>query len=191
VAITNTRIIQDQKNFFSHVLELLVGMIEISRPRMVEHPTRAARLACAITRAMGGDEFEYRMMYYAGLLHDIGYVGFKNPKVLAEMGILSPVEEQHPMMSVKMLEGIRLLDGAIPIIKHHHERWDGQGFPAKLKEEAIPVGARILALVETIEDLRMNAGVPPEELRARAVAEIKAGRGTRFVLTFPTLSPPA
>ncbi|TBR24372.1 GAF domain-containing protein [bacterium] len=180
VAVTNTRIIQDQKNFFSHVLELLVGMIEISKPRMVDHPNRTSRLACAIVRAMGGDDYDYRMMYYAGLLHDIGYVGFKNPKILAEVGILNPVEEQHPLMSVKMLEGIRMLDGALPIIKHHHERWDGQGYPGKLKGEEIPVGARILGLVEVLEDLRMNAGVPPEQLREKAVAEIKDGKGKRF-----------
>jgi HD-GYP domain-containing protein (c-di-GMP phosphodiesterase class II) len=180
VAVTNTRIIQDQKNFFSHILELLVGMIEISKPRMIDHPNRTSRLATALVRAMGGDDYDYRMMYYAGLLHDIGYVGFKNPRMLAEVGIMNPVEEQHPLMSVKMLEGIRMLDGALPIIKHHHERWDGQGFPGKLKGEEIPVGARILGLVEVLEDLRMNAGVPPAELRAKAVAEIKGGKGTRF-----------
>ena len=180
VAVTNTRIIQDQKNFFSHVLELLVGMIEISKPRMVDHPNRTSRFACAMVRAMGGDDYDYRMMYYAGLLHDIGYVGFKNPKILAEVGITSPVEEQHPLLSVKMLEGIRMLDGALPIIKHHHERWDGQGYPGKLKGEEIPAGARILGLVEVMEDLRMNAGVPPAELRDKTVAELKSGKGTRF-----------
>ena len=180
VAITNTRIIQDQKNFFSHVMELLVGMIEISKPRMLEHPTRSARLACAIARAMGADEYDYRMMYYAGLLHDIGYVGFKNPKILAEVGIISPVEEQHPLLSIKMLEGIRMLDGALPIIRHHHEFWDGTGFPGRLKGEDIPQGARILGIVEVLEELRMNAGVPAAELRERSIAELKSGKGSRF-----------
>lgn len=180
VAITNTRIIAEQKNFFSHVLELLVGMIEISKPRMLDHPNRSAKLACAAARALGLGEYDYRMMYYAGLLHDIGYVGFQNPKVLAEVGILNPAEEQHPLLSCKMLEGIRMLEGALPIIRHHHEAYDGSGFPGRLKGEDIPLGARVLAVVEALEDLRMNGGVPREELYARAIQEIQAGKGKRF-----------
>lgn len=180
VAITNTRIIADQKNFFSHVLELLGGMIEISKPRNFDHPNRVARLACAVVRAMGGDDYLYHMTYYAGLLHDIGYVGFKNPRILAGVGITTPVEEQHPLLSVKMLEGIKMLEGALPIIHHHHENYDGTGYPGKLKGDAIPEGARILRIIEEIEEMRMNGGVPPEDRIPKAIQEIKAGRGTRF-----------
>jgi hypothetical protein len=180
VAITNTRIIQEQKNFFSHVLELLVGMIEISKPRMLDHPNRSSRLACLIARALGADDYNYRMMYYAGLLHDIGYVGFKNPKVLAEMGITQPSEEQHPIISVKMLEGIKMLEGAIPIIKHHEEHYDGTGYPGRLKGEAIPFGARVMHIVEKLEELRMNGGVPRGELYEKCVQMLKDGKGSQF-----------
>jgi HD-GYP domain-containing protein (c-di-GMP phosphodiesterase class II) len=180
VAITNTRIIQDQKNFFSHVLELLGGMIEVSQPRNYDHPNRVARLGCAVVRAMGGDDYLYRMMYYSGLLHDIGYVGFKNPRILAQVGITDPVEEQHPLLSVKMLEGIKMLEGAMPIIKSHHENYDGTGFPSKLKGDEIHEGARILRVIEAIEDMRINGGVPPEQRVEMAVKEIRAGKGTRF-----------
>jgi len=180
VAITNTKIIQDQKNFFSHVLELLVSMIEISKPRMLGHPNRVARLACVIARAMGADDYEYRNMYYAGLLHDIGYVGFKNPRLLAEVGITDPVEQQHTLLSVKMLEGIRMLEGALPAIRHHHEHFDGTGYPGKLKGADIPWGARVLCVIETIEDLRMIGGLDSDALIAQAVTELKAGKDTRF-----------
>jgi len=180
VAITNTKIMQEQKNFFSHVLELMVDMIEISKPRMIGHPNRAARLGCAVIKATGGDDYAYRMMYYAGLLHDMGYVGFKNPKVLAEIGITTPVEEQHPMLSVKMLEGIKMVEGALSIIKSHHEFYDGTGFPSKLKGDAIPEGARILCAVEAIEELRMNGGLPSEQLIPQAIKELEAGRDSKF-----------
>ncbi|PCI39380.1 MAG: hypothetical protein COB53_03300 [Elusimicrobia bacterium] len=184
VAITNTRVIQDQKNFFSHVLELLSGVIEVAKPRNFDHPNRTSRLGCALVRAMGGDDYLYRMMYYAGLLHDIGYVGFKNPRILALVGITNPVEEQHPLLSVKMLEGIKMLEGAMPIIRHHHENWDGTGYPGKLKGEDIPEGARILRIIEEIEEMRINGGVPPEKRIEFAVKEIQAGKGTRFDPTF-------
>jgi HD-GYP domain-containing protein (c-di-GMP phosphodiesterase class II) len=179
VAITNTKIISEQKNFFSHIMELLVGVIETSKPGMDEHPVRAAKLACAIGRAMGIDEYEYRMIYYAGILHDVGYVAFKNPRVLAELGLTSASEEMHPALSHKMLDGIKLLEGALPCIKHHHERFDGSGFPMKLKGEAIPIGARILNLVESMEELRMM-GLRGDELYKKAAQEAKAGSGSRF-----------
>lgn len=179
VAITNTKIISEQKNFFSHVMEMLVGVIETSKPGMDEHPVRSAKLACAIGRVLGIDEYEYRMIYYAGILHDVGYVAFRNPRLLAELGLTAASEELHPTMSVKMLEGIKLLEGAIPYIKHHHERFDGSGFPAKLKGENIPLGARILNLVESMEELRMM-GLRGEELHQKALQEAKAGSGSRF-----------
>lgn len=180
VAITNTRIIQEQKNFFSHVLELLVSQIEVSRPRYLNHPNRTARLACSVAKAMGADDYDYRMIYYAGMLHDIGYVGFKNPKVLAEMGLREPKEEHHPIVGVKMLEGIKILEGAMPIIRHHHECYDGTGFPGRLKGDKIPENARLLAIAESLEELRISGGLKHEELIAKALQELKAGKGSRF-----------
>ncbi|MBI5200486.1 MAG: GAF domain-containing protein [Elusimicrobia bacterium] len=179
VAITNTKIIQDQKNFFSHVIELLTATIETSRPRMEGHPPRAARLACAIGRALEVEEYDYKMLYYAGILHDIGYIAFRNPRLLAEMGLTSAAEENHPVLSFKMLEGITMIEGAVPMIQHHHEHWDGSGFPNKMKAEAIPLGARILCVVESMEELYMM-GLRNEDLFKRAIDEIKNGAGTRF-----------
>jgi len=180
IAITNARILQDQKNFFSHILELIVAAIESSRPTFMGHPHRTSRFACALARAFGMDEYEYRMIYYASLLHDIGYLAFRNSRLLTDAGISTPVEEQHPLLSVKMLEGIRMLEGTLPIIRHHHENFDGTGFPGKLKGDQIPLGARILGLVETLEEIRLTGGLDGPPLVQRAVQEIKAGRGTRF-----------
>ncbi|MBI5242870.1 MAG: GAF domain-containing protein [Elusimicrobia bacterium] len=179
IAITNARIMQDQKNFFSHVLELLIVAIESSRPGLLGHPHRSARLACALARALGADEYEYRMIYYAGLLHDIGFIAFRNPRALADLSISTPTDEQHPLLSAKLLEGIKMLEGALPVIRHHHEAYDVTGYPGKLKGGAIPRGARIIAVVEALEDLRM-AGLDAQELLDRAAKEIAAGRGARF-----------
>lgn len=179
VAITNTRIIQEQMNFFSHVLEVLVGVIETSKPGMEGHPPRASHLACAMGKVLGMEEHEYRGLYYAGMLHDIGYVGMKNARVLQEMGILSAAEEEHPKVSAKMLGGIAMLSASIPMILHHHENFDGTGYPSKLKGGDIPLGARILCLVEAVEEVR-RTGLRGEGLKAAAKKEAKAGSGTRF-----------
>ena len=179
VAITNTKIMTEQKNFFSHVLELLVGVIETTRPGLEDYPIRAAKLACALGRALGVDEYEYRMLYYAGVLHKIGYVAFKNPRLLADMGVMSAAEEMLPTFSARMLEGIKMLEGAVPIIRHHKERWDGTGYPGKLSGETIPLGARVLGLVVKMEELRA-AGLRGAELGAKALREAREGSGTRY-----------
>lgn len=179
VAISNTKIMSEQKNFFSHVLELLSISIEATRPGMVGHPMRCAKLACAIGRALGLEEYDYRMLYYAGMLHDVGYLAFGNSSVLLEFGLTRATEEHHPGLSVKLLEGIKLLEGALPIIHSHQENFDGSGYPAKLAGDAIPLGARILGLVEALEELRM-VGLKGDDLYKRAVQEAKDGSGTRF-----------
>lgn len=179
-AVANARFSQDQHNFFSRVLDLLGGMIEVAKPRMEGHPARAARLACAIGKALELDEHSYRMLYYAGYLHDIGYVAMKSPRFAASMGLAQMGEESHPTASVKMLEGINILEGALPMIQHHHECFDGTGFPGKLKADEIPLGARILFLVESLEELRMMGGLEGDALLSRAAQEAKDGAGSRY-----------
>ena len=179
VAITNTKIIADQKNFFSHTLELMASVIETAKPAMEGHPMRSAKLACAIGRLLDVGEYDYRMLYYAGILHDVGYVAFNNPSILSRMGIFSAAEESHPTMSVNMLDGISMIEGALPIIQSHHEKFDGTGFPSKLAGEAIPLGARILHLIECVEELRM-VGLRGAQLYQKAIQEVQDGAGKSF-----------
>jgi hypothetical protein len=179
VAIVNARIIAEQKNFFSHVLELLAAVIETERPGLDGYPVRAARLACTIGRALGVDEYEYRMIYYAGLLHKIGYIAFRSPRLLAQLGVSSAGDEMLPSFSARVLEGIKMLEGAIPMIRHHQEHWDGSGLPGKLHGEEIPLGGRILCLVSDMERLRMQ-GLRGPELGERALKEAHAGAGTLY-----------
>ncbi|MFA5161482.1 MAG: HD domain-containing phosphohydrolase [Elusimicrobiales bacterium] len=182
VAVSNTRLIRDHKNFFSHVLELLSATIETTRPGMESHPNHSAYLSCAVGRKLGITDTEYRYLYYAGLLHDIGYVGMKNARLVDGLGLLPnvPEEELHVLMSVQMLEGITILQGALPVIRQHHENFDGSGFPDRLSGNNIVPGARILRLVEAMEELRMTGGLRGDELRVRAIKEARDGAGTLF-----------
>ena len=177
--VANARTITEQKNFVSHSMDLLALASETTRPNMEGHSMRSAKLARAIGRTLSVDDYDYRMLYYAGQLHDVGYIAMNSPEFLSDMGILKATEELHPTLSAKMLEGITMIEGAIPMILHHHERFDGTGYPDKLKGEAIPLGARILAIVETMEDLRM-VGLRSRALRAKAAQEAKEGAGKSF-----------
>lgn len=178
-AIDNARSLSEQKNFFSHALEMLTVATEATMPGMGGHATRAAKLARALGRALGIEEYEARMLYYAGLLHDVGYIALNNQEFLSDLGITKVSEEQHPFLSTKMLDGIAMFEDALPVILHHHERWDGKGYPDMLSGPAIPLGARILALVENVEEIRM-IGLRGGELYKKAVQEAQAGAGKSF-----------
>lgn len=177
--IYQAKALADGRNFMSHMLELMALAIESTRPNMEGHATRSAKLARALGRALGVDEYTGRMLSFAGMLHDAGYLAMNSREFLSDMGILQPSEEDHPVLSTKMLEGITVLEGALPMILHHHERFDGTGFPEKLAGEKIPLGARILGLVEAVEELRM-IGLRGSELYAKALQETQAGSGRSF-----------
>ncbi|MBI5244237.1 MAG: protein kinase [Elusimicrobia bacterium] len=178
-AIDNARSLSDQKNFFSHALELLTVATEATMPGMGGHLTRTAKLARALGRALGIEEYEARMLYYAGLLHDIGYIALNNQEFLRDLGITKVSEEQHPFLSTKMLDGIAMFEDALPVILHHHERYDGKGYPDMLSGPAIPLGSRILCLVENVEEIRM-IGLRGAELYKKAVQEAQAGADKSF-----------
>ena len=179
LSVINTKILTEQKNFFANILEILISCIESARPSMFGHPERAARLACAIGRELEVEGQDYRALYYAGLLHDMGLIALKNPRLLSLWGVERPMESMHPEFSVRMLEGIKMLHAAIPMISQHHEKFDGTGFPSGAAGEEISLGARILGLVEVVEELRMDGGTNAETY-VRAIKEAKDGSGTAF-----------
>jgi response regulator RpfG family c-di-GMP phosphodiesterase len=84
-----------------------------------------------------------------------------------------------PTFSARMLEGIKMLEGALPMIQHHKERWDGNGYPGKLAGDAIPLGARVLGLVVKMEELRIS-GLRGAELGTQGLKEARDGSGTRY-----------
>ena len=181
VAITNAKLAQDQKNFFAHVLEILTMAVESSHAKMQLHPTRSAELACSLARFLELEERAYKDLYYAALLHDLGYLGIRNLRLLGQFGFapVEPLENLHPALGAQILSGIRLLQGAVPVIRHHHENFDGSGYPDRLSGENIPWGARILRLIEAVEELRMQ-GFKGADLKKQAVLEAKHGAGSRF-----------
>jgi HD-GYP domain-containing protein (c-di-GMP phosphodiesterase class II) len=177
--IAQTKAVTEGRNFFSHMLELLCLSIDTTRPNMEGHCVRSAKLGRALGRALGLDEYQYRMLNYAGMLHDVGYIAMGSPEFLADMGVLKAGEEIHPVLSAKLLEGITMFEGALPMILHHHERFDGTGYPDKLAGGDIPLGAGILAVVETVEEIRM-VGLRGQELYEKALQEVRSGSGRSF-----------
>lgn len=189
VAIVNARLMQDQRNFFSHILEVLALGIEALGPQFQGHPWRSQRLAVVLARSLELTQKEIADLTHASLLHDIGYFAVKNSRYLESLNLTlsgagggnGQAEALHPVLGEKILSGVDMFKGIGPLIRHHHENYDGTGFPDRLKGKDIPMGSRILALVELVEEARFQfQTLPPEELKRKIAAQVGHGGGNKL-----------
>lgn len=171
VSIANSRLTSDQKNFFANIIEILIAAIEMKSKNTPGHCWRVAQSSCTIARRLKVDEQNYKAIYYASLLHDIGYIGVHRQREGKGWVPQEKAELLHPSVGAEMVSTIHLLENIAPLIRHHHELWNGSGFPDNLKGELIPIGARIISFVEAVEDYRDNlkktVNISDEEIQKR------------------------
>jgi len=197
VSITNAKLAENQQNFFTNMIEILTAAIEARDPRYLGHPSRVAELACAIGRKMGIEGQAYRDLYYGALLHDIGMIALNHEVLMDQATLLSrerSAERIHPVLGAELIKGVKLLRGVVPIVRHHHELWDGTGHPDRQAGEKISLPARIICLMEHLEELRLS-GVKDPELGPMQIQLAKNGAGSKFdpkvVETYLSLVVPA
>ncbi|MFN2435919.1 MAG: HD-GYP domain-containing protein [Desulfotignum sp.] len=147
------------------------------------HSRRVATLSRLTARQMALDESMVKTIFHAGILHDIGKIGIRDT-VLERLGHLTPKEmdqiRQHPVLGADILLPLTFFSEIAPMIRHHHERFDGTGYPDRIKGEKIPLGARILAVCDVFETMTAGRpGMPPKDLPS-AIAQLKHGVGTLF-----------
>jgi len=147
------------------------------------HSRRVAVLAKLTARQMGLDEAMVKNIFHAGILHDIGKIGTRDT-VLDRLGHLTPREmkqmRQHPVLGAEIILPLTFFNRIAPMIRHHHERFDGSGYPDGIKGEDIPLGARILAVCDVFETMTAGRpGMPPKDLSS-AISALKHGVGTLF-----------
>jgi putative two-component system response regulator len=116
-----------------------------------------ARYAVDLGQALGVDEAMLKALWLGGFLHDLGKIAVPD-RILLKKGALNAEElavmRTHPVVGSDLVQEMRTLDGVRPIIRHHHERFDGSGYPDGLAGEAISLGARIMAVVDVYDALR-------------------------------------
>jgi putative two-component system response regulator len=132
----------------------LANAIEARDSYLHGHCERLASLAVRIAEELALDHDEIETLRLGAILHDVGKIGIPD-RVLLKPGPLDDEErgivETHPEIGDKLLEPLDLLAGARPIVRHHHERWDGNGYPDRLGGDAIPLAARIVAVADSVE----------------------------------------
>jgi putative two-component system response regulator len=155
-ALLRVKFLLDQLERTEAVITTLALTIEARDTYTRGHSDRLAQYAVAVGRALGVDAPTLQALQLGGYLHDLGKVAVPD-SILLKPGLLDAQERKfiqaHPVVGSDLVEGLRGLELARPIIRHHHERWDGSGYPNGLKGEAIPLGARIMSCVDVYDAL--------------------------------------
>lgn len=183
VAIENASLYEDLEMSYFSTVKALARAIEVKDPYTFGHSEKVTEYAMAIARSMGLPEHEMQNIKYAAALHDIGKIGIAR-KVLNKPGALSEEEflhvKTHPELGDSIIEPVAFLQGPREIIIHHHERYDGKGYPDGLSGDEIPIGARILAIADSFEAMmsdRPYRNALPVQV---ALKEIEINAGTQF-----------
>jgi putative nucleotidyltransferase with HDIG domain len=158
---------------FYDIVSAWARSIEAKDPYTLGHCERVADYACAILRALDPDASTLFWFRIGALLHDVGKINVPF-EVLNKPGKLTPEErtlmESHPVAGVELLKDVEFPWDVLPMVRSHHERWDGKGYPDRLTSEAIPLHARVLALADVFDALTTDrpyrpAFSPDEALR--------------------------
>ncbi len=165
------------------LIRALSQAIDLRDPFVEGHSQQVARYAVMIAREMALDEDRVERVRRAALLHDLGKIGIPD-SILLKSGRLSRQEyeliKRHAPLGAELIEKLQPLSELAPFIRHHHERFDGHGYPEQLSGERIPLEARILSLADTIEAMASDRPYRPAQPASRIMAEVRAQAGAQF-----------
>jgi putative two-component system response regulator len=174
---------QTLDQLFVDGLLTIANAVEVRDHYTGGHVERVAVYAVATGDRLGMSPDELRDLAVAALLHDVGKIGIAD-ELLRKPTALSPDEylemQRHPLIGAAILGASPFLSGAIPGILHHHERWDGTGYPNRLTGEAISLAGRILAVVDTFDAIVTSRPYRDERPRHDALAELHRCAGSQF-----------
>jgi putative two-component system response regulator len=159
------------------VLCTLGRSVESRDPCTEGHCERLAEYASSLGRFMGLSEDEQLALRRGGFLHDLGKIAISD-EILKKQGQLTPSEwhlmQQHPLIGENICQPLRSLRMVLPIIRHHHEHWNGTGYPDRLAGEEIPLLARILQVVDVYDALRTERPYKPAHSHQQARETMRA-----------------
>lgn len=183
IAIENAQLFEDVRDISVATISSLATAIDARDPYTRGHSEEVTRTVVKLAREMGWQGADLEMLEFAALLHDVG-------KIAVPDDILRKPEELiadewniiylHPYHSAHILRPVEPLRKIIPWIYHHHERWDGEGYPDRLKGEDIPEGARIIAVVDAFNAITTNRPYHQALSEQAALDEIAENAGKQF-----------
>ncbi|MCP3875445.1 MAG: response regulator [Desulfobacteraceae bacterium] len=169
-------------NLFS-TLYAFVRALEVRDLYTRKHSTRVAKYAHMISKEMGCTEEELDIVSFAGSLHDIGKIGIRDD-ILLKPGKLTEEEfekiKEHPVIGADIISKLGLWDKEMEIIRHHHERFDGKGYPDGLKGDEIPKLARIMFVADSFDAMASDRAYRKRMEKIKVINIIKENSGTQF-----------
>jgi HD-GYP domain-containing protein (c-di-GMP phosphodiesterase class II) len=185
---------QELKRSYRATVRALANAVEARDAYTGRHAERVAAYGLAIAAAAGMDIAETPEMEFGFLLHDVGKVAVPDA-ILFKTGPLTTEEyaliAKHPVTGWEILRDIEFLGDAKLVVRHHHERWDGKGYPDRLAGEAIPLAARVFAVADTLDALTTDRPYRPASDWPAARQAIRDAAGSQFdpgvVAAFGTL----
>jgi len=167
----NIDLYRQQSEMFAGVVRAMVSAIDAKDPYTRGHSDRVARISVCLAQELGCDQPTLNSIYLSGLLHDIGKIGVDD-HVLRKPGSLTAEEYEHIKSHVtvgyRILSDLKKMEDVLPVVLHHHEAWDGDGYPHDLRGERIPLTARIVAVADAFDamssDRPYRKGMPDEKI---------------------------
>jgi putative nucleotidyltransferase with HDIG domain len=174
------------ENIYNNLLATLyafVRAIEARDPYTKQHSSRVTSLALALAKTMDCSNEEQEILNVAGLLHDIGKIGIRD-EILLKPGRLNPDEydviKQHPIIGADIMDHMGLWHREKQIVRCHHERFDGTGYPDRLKGEEIPLLARILSIADVYDAIASDRAYRKRMEESKILSIMYGGAGTQF-----------
>ncbi|MBI3609077.1 MAG: response regulator [Nitrospirae bacterium] len=164
-------------------IKALAQALETKDVDTMGHSDRTVEHALALAKRMGVSEKDQELFQYAAILHDIGKIGI--PEMILKKPAKLTTEEfevmkQHPVLGARIVQQIKFLEPVVPLVRADHERWDGKGYPDGLKGEAIPLGARVVAIVDAYDAMTSDRVYRKAPGKEYALAELQKNAGTQF-----------
>jgi putative nucleotidyltransferase with HDIG domain len=183
VAVDNARLYDDLRSLFYNTVETLVRTIQAKDPYTSGHSTRVSRYALLVAQKLDLSTKEKHQLYLASMLHDIGKIGVPDD-LLNRQGKLSDEEMErvrsHVQLGASMIEMLGEMHPIVPLIRHHHEAWDGSGYPDGLRGEEIPLISRIISVADMYDAMTSDRPYRSRRSQREAIDEIKRTTGTRL-----------
>lgn len=165
------------------IVRTLVSAIDAKDAYTCGHSDRVARYAARLALELRCPPRFVRRTFLAGLVHDIGKIGIRD-EILTKQGPLTDAEfeevKAHPQMGCEILAGLEPVRDLLPAVLHHHERWDGRGYPYQLQGERIPRMARILAVADAFDAMRSDRPYRRGLSHSAAERILRDGAGTQW-----------
>ena len=183
ITLENLELFNDLQSFYFEMIQTLASALDAKDSYTHDHADRAGKYAKMIAEEMNLPSMIVKYIEYAALLHDIGKIGISDT-ILLKKGKLNDDElkiiKQHPIIGYKIILPVQYLYPIAPLVLYHHERYDGTGYPEGLSGEEIPLGARIVAVIDAFDAMTSDRPYRKAPSVKVAISELKKGSGKQF-----------